>query len=106
MKSITLPIGKTVNPVFNEKNIMSYIKVSANMTASLISNKVVDDESILQVEEVVLLSKHRMKTIVPIQAVKVVSSGTYCLYVTEGVEINRGRIVQPRFRKRRGGGKK
>ncbi|MGG5319189.1 hypothetical protein [Enterococcus sp. AZ072] len=102
-KTITLPIGKTVNPVFDGQNNLSFLKVSPNMTASLIDNNVVDDQSILEVKEVILLSKFRMKTIIPIQSVRIISSGTYCLYVKNGVKINRGRIVQPRGRQKRGG---
>lgn len=105
MKSITLPIGKTVNPFFDEKNNITYIKVSPNMTASLFSNNVVDDQSILEVEEIILLSKYRNKTIIPIQTVRSTGNDSYCLYVKEGAKINRGKIVQPRCRKKRGGKK-
>ncbi|MGX7722402.1 hypothetical protein ACWPXN_11825 [Enterococcus faecium] len=41
MKSITLPIGKTVDPIWdNEKsNIMLGIKVAPNMVLSLLTTK-------------------------------------------------------------------
>lgn len=98
-KSITLPIGKTVNPFFDQQNNIMYIKISPNMTASLFNNKVVDDQSILELEEVVLLSKYRKETVIPVETVRSLSNDTYCLYVKKGIKINRGRIVQPRCRK-------
>lgn len=103
MKSITLPIGKTVDPIWdNEKsNIMLGIKVAPNMVLSLFDNKVVDKQSIYQLEEIVLVTKYKKKTEVPIGKVCLASDGSYRCYVKDGVRINRGKIVLPRVKKRK-----
>lgn len=101
--SITLPIGKEVDPIWNRKNMMFGIKVKPNMILSLFENKVVDDQSIYQIERIILITKYKKETEIPIKKVIVAADGSYRFYVQDDVEINRGELFLPRYRKNRHG---
>jgi len=98
-KIITLPIGKTVDPFWDKKNFILGIKVMPNMILSLFDNGVVDNESIYHIEAIVLVTKYKRKTEIPIKNVSLSADGSYRCYVKDDVRINRGELVLPHYRK-------
>jgi len=100
-KSITLPIGKEVDPIWNKKNMMFGIKIKQNMVLSLFDNRVVDNQSILQIEKIVLVTKRKKETEIPIKKVILAADGSYRCYVEDNVKINRGELFLPRYRKKK-----
>lgn len=100
-KTITLPIGKTVDPIWNNKNIMVAIKVMPNMSLSLFENEVLDGQSIYNLERIVLVTKYKKQTEIPIKQVVLAADGSYRCYVTDDVNINRGELVLPRMKKKK-----
>lgn len=100
-KSITLPIGKTVDPIWDKKNIMVGIKVMPNMSLSLFENEVLDRQSIYKLETIVLVTKYKKETEIPIKQVILAADGSYRCYVTDDVKINRGELVLPRMKKKK-----
>lgn len=100
-KSITLPTGKTVDPVWDKKNIMVGITVTPNMILSLFENEVVDKRSIFQINEIVLITKHKKETEIPIKRVVLCANGSYLCYVKDGIKIKRSDLFLPRYRKQK-----
>lgn len=98
-KSITLPTGKTVDPVWDKKNIMVGITLTPNMILSLFENDVVNKQSILQISEIVLITKHKKETEIPIKKVVLCANGSYVCYVEDGIKIKRSDLFLPRYRK-------
>lgn len=98
-KSITLPTGKTVDPVWDKKNIMVGITLTPNMILSLFENDVVNKQSILQISEIVLITKHKKETEIPIKKVVLCANGNYVCYVEDGIKIKRSDLFLPRYRK-------
>lgn len=100
-KSITLPTGKTVDPVWDQKNKLIGITVTPNMSLSLFENEVVDKRSILQINEIVLITKYKKETEVPIERVVLCANGSYLCYVEDGITIKRSDLFLPRYRKQK-----
>lgn len=100
-KTITLPIGKTVDPIWDKKNIMVAIKVMPNMSLSLFENEVLDGQSIYNLERIILVTKYKKQTVIPIKKVILTTDGSYRCYVTDDVKINRGELVLPRMKKKK-----
>lgn len=100
-KSISLAIGKEVEPIWNRKNIMFAIKVKPNTMLSLFKNIVADDQSIYELEEIILITKFKKETEVPIRKVLLNNDGSYRFYVKEGIEIKRSELFLPRYRKKK-----
>lgn len=98
-QSITLPIGKTVEPSYDAEHFLQYINVSPNMCASLFENNVVDKKSILEINEIILVTMYRKRTAIPVAQVKLIADGSYRFYVQKETKINRGQIVRPRYRR-------
>lgn len=100
-KTVTLPIGKTVDPIWDKKNIMVAINVMPNMSLSLFDNEVLDRQSIYNLEKIVLVTKYKKQTEIPIKKVILTADGSYRCYVTDNVKINRGELVLPRMKKKK-----
>ena len=100
-KSITLPTGKTVDPVWNKKNVMVGITLTPNMILSLFENELIDKHSIFQINEIILITKHKKETEIPIKKVVLCANGSYVCYVEDGTEIKRSDLFLPRYRKKK-----
>lgn len=95
-KTITLPIGKTVDPIWDKRNTMRGIKVTPNMILSLFNNRVIDNKSIYDLEEIILITKYKKQTEIPIKKVVLAADGSYRCYVEDGVIIKRSELILPR----------
>lgn len=101
--SITVPVCKQVEPVFNSKNVLRSIKIMPNMLYSLIANKTFDNESMFLVEEITLVSKNKHRTVVKIQndhewRTTLHLDGSIEYFVKRDIIIKKGSIVVPRAR--------
>lgn len=77
VKTLFLTVGKEVSLSFEgDGSYLKEVRLSVNKLAELISNQIVDRESIFKIDEISLITKSNYKTIVKVENGKQMLSGT------------------------------